>query len=146
MPEPTTPPVSSPEPPIRVVAVAVRDADGRFLTVRKRGTTAFMQPGGKPEPGETPEQTGVREIREELGAEVADVARLGEWTAPAANEHGRTIEAVVLTARLVSLTGPQAEIEELMWWDPADASVPADRIAPLLRDVVAPTLADVPPS
>ncbi|TIC83928.1 NUDIX domain-containing protein [Nocardioides sp. GY 10113] len=126
---------------MRVVAVSVRDARGRFLTVRKRGTDAFMQPGGKPEPGESAIETGIRELDEELGAVVADVAWLGEWTAPAANEPGRVIEAVVLTARLVSLRGPQAEIEELLWWDPADPAVPAERIAPLLRDVVAPALA-----
>ncbi|TYL49550.1 precorrin-6y C5,15-methyltransferase (decarboxylating) subunit CbiE [Nocardioides sp. BGMRC 2183] len=131
--------------PIRVVALSVRDLAGRILTVRKRGTEAFMQPGGKPEPGESAAQTGVREIAEELGAEVADLALLGEWTAPAANEPGRMIEAVVFTARLVSMRGPQAEIEELCWYDPAAPNLPADRLAPLLRDVVLPALTPLPP-
>lgn len=140
-----SPEASPPAPPIRVVALSVRDAAGRILTVRKRGTDAFMQPGGKPEPGETPEQTGVREIAEELGAEVRDLRLLGEWSAPAANEPGRTIEAVVLTARLVRMAGPQAEIEEVCWYDPAAPNLPAERLAPLLRDIVLPALPALPP-
>ena len=42
---------------IRIVAAVVADERGRLLLVRKRGTTAFMQPGGKPEAGETPAET-----------------------------------------------------------------------------------------
>src|SRR5689334_9671189 len=32
---------------IRIAAAVICDADGRMLLVRKRGTNAFMQPGGK---------------------------------------------------------------------------------------------------
>ena len=32
---------------ISVVAALIRDEQGRVLLVRKRGTAAFMQPGGK---------------------------------------------------------------------------------------------------
>ena len=38
---------------ISVVAALIRDEDGRVLLVRKRGTAAFMQPGGKRDPGES---------------------------------------------------------------------------------------------
>ena len=43
-----------------------RARDGHVLTVRKRGTSMFMFPGGKPEAGESPVEAGVREVREEL--------------------------------------------------------------------------------
>ena len=38
---------------ISIVAALIRDADGRVLLVRKRGTSAFMQPGGKRDAGES---------------------------------------------------------------------------------------------
>ena len=47
---------------IVVSAVCVFDDAGRLLTVRKRGTTMFMHPGGKPEPGETAVQAAAREL------------------------------------------------------------------------------------
>ncbi|GAC84983.1 hypothetical protein GP2_028_00390 [Gordonia paraffinivorans NBRC 108238] len=57
--------------PIRVSAVVIRDADGRVLTVRKRGTSMFMFPGGKPDPGERPVDAAVRECLEELGVSIS---------------------------------------------------------------------------
>ena len=46
--------------PIRIVAAVIVDEAGRLLLVRKRGTQAFMQPGGKIAPGETLAQAGVK--------------------------------------------------------------------------------------
>ena len=44
----------------------IRDDDGRLLLSRKRGTSAFMQAGGKIEPGEQPAAALVRELRDLL--------------------------------------------------------------------------------
>ncbi|MCL3776712.1 MULTISPECIES: NUDIX domain-containing protein [unclassified Actinomyces] len=74
--------------PIRVSAVVILDAAGRLLTVRKRGTSRFMFPGGKPEPAETPEHTAVREasgvpLPEDLAPLTVEVvARLRSLRAP----------------------------------------------------------------
>ena len=38
---------------IRVVAALIRDPGGRVLLVRKLGSQAFMQPGGKRDVGES---------------------------------------------------------------------------------------------
>lgn len=127
-------PASAP-PSIRVSAAVILDDAGRLLVVRKAGTTAFMQPGGKPEPGETASETLRRELAEELGLEVAADALepLGAFTAAAANEPGFVVVADVFTADI----GAQqpvvaAEIAELRWVTRADA---ADlEIAPLARD------------
>ncbi|KQT85875.1 8-oxo-dGTP diphosphatase MutT [Aurantimonas sp. Leaf443] len=58
---------------VLVVACALVDADGRILLAeRPAGKTLaglWEFPGGKLEPGETPEEALVRELREELGIE-----------------------------------------------------------------------------
>ncbi|MEQ8283629.1 MAG: (deoxy)nucleoside triphosphate pyrophosphohydrolase [Parvibaculum sp.] len=59
---------------VLVVACALVDADGRVLIARRpegkplAGLWEF--PGGKVEPGELPEDTLIRELREELGIDV----------------------------------------------------------------------------
>lgn len=57
---------------VRVVAAVIMEKDRIYAT--QRGYGAFKDgwefPGGKIEPGETPEAAVVREIREELAAEV----------------------------------------------------------------------------
>ena len=54
-----------------VVACALVDADGRVLIAQrpegKQLAGLWEFPGGKLEPGETPEETLVRELKEELG-------------------------------------------------------------------------------
>ncbi len=119
-------------------ALLVRD-DGMTLVVRKRGTTAFMQPGGKLEPGEAPEVALRRELCEELRfaqPPAADPAYLGRFTAPAANELDALVVAEVYVLHVRGNVAPQAEIEELRWIDPA---APGDiRLAVLTRDEILP--------
>lgn len=59
-----------------VVAVALIDADNRVLISQrpegKQLAGLWEFPGGKLDPGETPEQALVRECREELGIEVCE--------------------------------------------------------------------------
>jgi 8-oxo-dGTP diphosphatase len=127
--------------PIRIVAALVYDADGRTLLVRKRGTSAFMQPGGKLEADELPLAALEREIAEELGCGVdkPSAVELGIFRAPAANEPGRVVEAQIFELRLVGSPAPQAEIETIAWVDPTG---PGDMIlAPLTQDHVLPLAA-----
>ena len=62
--------------PLMVVAVALVDGDGRVLLQQRppgkpmAGLWEF--PGGKVEPGETPEAALVRELEEELGIETQE--------------------------------------------------------------------------
>ena len=123
---------------IRVVAAMIRDEAGRMLVVRKRGTAAFMQPGGKRDVGEDDLAALDREIGEELGCRmVAGSARsLGQFDCPAANEPGWRVQASVYAVDVHGAVIPQAEIAEVMWIDPvAPASIV---LAPLTRDHVLP--------
>lgn len=66
----------------RTVAAIIEFPDNRILLV-KRGTVVFRGywalPGGRVDPGETVEQTVVREIKEETGLEVEIARKLGEY-------------------------------------------------------------------
>jgi 8-oxo-dGTP pyrophosphatase MutT (NUDIX family) len=130
---------------IVVSAVTLRDADGRVLTVRKRGTGLFMQPGGKPDPGESPEACALREVHEELGLTLdpRTLELTGVHRTAAANEAGRPLLATVfahphLSSASAPEVTPEAEIEEVRWLDPR-RPLPDD-IAPLLRSIVTPSV------
>lgn len=98
-----------------------------------------MQPGGKPEPGETASQTLLRELEEELGVALTpeDILSMGSFTAEAANEPGFLVEADVFA---VELGGQQpvigGEIVELRWVSRADAELV--EVAPLAREYFLP--------
>lgn len=69
--------------PIVVVGAALLDT-GRLLAARRSAPPELVSrwelPGGKVEPGETPEAALVRELREELGVETEITGRVpGQW-------------------------------------------------------------------
>ena len=126
-----------------VAAVCFRDTAGKILTVRKRGTSFFMFPGGKSEPGEALGAAALREVHEELGVTVAkeDLAVLGNWTASAANELDTMVDATVYLSSVVIAPIASAEIVELRRVDPTAATDPEFPLAPLLIEFVFPALA-----
>ena len=122
---------------IRIAAAVIVRDDGRTLLVRKRGTEAFMQAGGKIGDGEGAIAALLREIGEELGCDLAGAPRaLGRFRAPAANEPGRMVEAELFAVTLAGEVRPAAEIEDAIWHDPHDAE--SIVLAPLTRDYALP--------
>jgi len=123
---------------ISVVAALIRDNDGRVLLVRKRGTSAFMQPGGKRDVDESDVAALSREVAEELGCRVVvETARpLGVFDCAAANEPGYRVQAAVYAVDVEGVVEPKAEIDEVVWVDPV--ALPDLPFAPLTRDYVLP--------
>ncbi|MFI0983077.1 (deoxy)nucleoside triphosphate pyrophosphohydrolase [Streptomyces sp. NPDC021093] len=95
--------------------------DGRLLAARRSAPPELAGrwelPGGKLEPGETPEQALVRELREELGVEAEPVQRIpGEWPL----KPGYVLQ--VWTARLLSGDPrPLEDHDELRWLGPEES-------------------------
>lgn len=123
---------------IHIAAALLIGADGRTLLVRKRGTQAFMQPGGKIDAGESAAVALIRELQEELGLSIdpASASYLGSFAAAAANEPGFEVRCELFEVRIDADVVPAAEIEEVLWI--SSDSHPDLHLAPLTRDTILP--------
>ncbi len=123
---------------IRIAAAVLIDKDGQTLLVRKRGTRAFMQPGGKIDADETPLQALARELHEELNLHInpQEAVYLGQFSSRAANEPGFMVQADMYQLHIDVAVEPAAEIEEICWIDPmGDGGL---ELAPLTREFILP--------
>jgi 8-oxo-dGTP diphosphatase len=123
---------------IEVVAALVRNRLGHVLLVRKQGTTAFMQPGGKREPGESDLAALKRELSEEIGCPIVSesAVALGMFEDTAAHEPGLIVRAAIYEVRIAGEVKCGAEIAQTIWLDPRQ---PGDTpLAPLTRNAVLP--------
>ena len=103
--------------------------DGKVLLIRKKrglGAGKINGPGGKVEPGETPEQAAVREVREELGVEPTGVTRAGDLRFQFAD--GFSMHVVVFRAS--GCVGEATETDEAvpLWTNVAE--IPYDEMWP----------------
>ena len=128
---------------IRTVAAMIVDGQGRVLLVRKHGSSTFIQPGGKREPGEDALATLARELDEELGVRLlaGSAVRLGEFEDAAVNEPGRRVRAEAFAVAVEGEPRPQAEIAELAWVIPLPPFPVA--VAPLSAGHILPALASL---
>ncbi len=136
-------PATAPEL-VLVVACALVDADGRVLLARRpegrcmAGLWEF--PGGKLEPGETPEACLVRELREELGIDTEESCLAPFTFASHAYESFHLLMPLYVCRIWRGLPRPR-EGQELRWLRPGEmtrlAMPPADRpLVAMLRDLL----------
>ena len=130
------------KPTVLVSAVGLIDTDSRvLLTRRPEGKTMaglWEFPGGKVEPGETPEAALIRELREELGIDVAESCLAPFAFASHSYERFHLLMPLYLCRRWTGRPEGR-EGQALAWVTPRKLvdypMPPADRpLIPLLRD------------
>lgn len=98
------------------------DGDSLLMTQRPPGGALGLQwefPGGKIEPGESPEEAMVREVREELGVTSTAGETLG--TARHDYAHGTRVEITFVRCEIASRDlRPSPEVHAMKWVSPAE--------------------------
>ena len=127
---------------VLVSAVALVDADGRVLIAQRPEGKAMAGlwefPGGKIEPGETPEVALVRELKEELGIETWDSCLAPLTFASHSYEDFHLLMPLFICRKWQGIVAPK-EGQKLKWVyvkELRDYPMPAADIPliPILRD------------
>ena len=107
-----------------LVAAGAFVREGRLLLARRREGDALAGfwelPGGKVEPGETPEAALAREWREELGVEVAGSE---PFAFASGSPNGRHVTLLVYLVRAMAGEPSPVGVAELRWATPAEAGL-----------------------
>ena len=129
-------------PLLLVAACALIDTDNRVLLARrpegKKMAGLWEFPGGKLNPGETPEEALIRELKEELGIDVTASCLAPFAFASHAYEKFHLLMPLYLCRRWKGIPTPR-ENQTLTWVRPQRLTdyemPPADKpLIPLLRD------------
>lgn len=97
--------------------------NGKVLTTLSKGKDTYYMPGGKREPGESDNETLIREIKEELSVDVIEdtIRFYGTFEAQAAGKAEGIL--VTMTCYMAEFTGTlcsSAEIDKFDWFDCKD--------------------------
>jgi ADP-ribose pyrophosphatase YjhB (NUDIX family) len=127
------------ETPTRTAAAFILDGDGRLLLIRENyGRRRYGPPGGLVEPGETPRQAAIREVREETTLDVAVQYLIGAYSFPNVPE---PFVAYAFRCEIVSgepVIPSTGEIAGIGWFDPSELPKPLTFLAPhAVADLVA---------
>ena len=104
-------------------AAGIIIVERKILVTREKGESIFVSPGGTVKNGESPKETVIRELKEEVGISVRslNLKEFGVYYAEASNDIGKFLKMEVFN--VVSWEGEPAPsageeiIEEILWLD-----------------------------
>lgn len=110
--------------------------NGRVLGARSQGKELCYLPGGKREPGETDEETLIREIKEELSVDILpeSISYVGTFEAQAdGKSEGVVVKMTCYAAEFTGELRPDSEIAELVWLTSQDGDR-VSRVSQIILD------------
>jgi 8-oxo-dGTP diphosphatase len=113
--------------------------DNRLLVQEEEDHDLYLMPGGRPEAGESPEATLVREIKEELGVDLlTETLRfIGSFEDKAAGPVDARIHMELYTGDFRGELRPCSEVKRLVWFAASDDW---NKLAPITRNKILPAL------
>jgi len=120
------------------VGVFIRNKEGKILLEKRSDNGLWGLPGGKVEPGETIENTAIREVKEETGFDIKIVKLLGIYSDPLEGriitypDNGDTVHLIDILFEAVIVSGNlniSSESEAMIFFDlsslPSEVASPA---------------------
>lgn len=126
--------MAHPEAEANAASIAIVE-QGRVLLIKRAFAPyqgLWTLPGGRREPSETPSQTAIREVAEELGLTVANPRHV--LTQALESARGSWRLAVYVTADHAGTIAPSSEVAGHAWVEPA--AISAMRTTAGLSDVI----------
>lgn len=113
-------------------SVLISDERGRVLLIHEDyGRHRWGLPGGRHEPGESIEETAIREAKEETNLDVELGELIGEYQiVSAVGEKQLDVSVFIATIVGGDLEPNEGEIDELRWFDPNDLPHPMTDVGP----------------
>jgi 8-oxo-dGTP diphosphatase len=121
-----------------LILLRINNTEKELMFVRAKEKQHYVFPGGKQEPNESINQALYREIKEELGANIKNVEKIGFIMGQTPD--GRDLEMYLYSAELLNEPVADSEIEEIRWMSRQDIDNYLPQMTPMTIEHVLPFL------